>query len=663
MRMRKLIDKARGKAKMSERSEQEPQTASSATISSESDGSLPSSSSSSSQCRSLLDVLKAPQRSDLARKRRVAQNLPHDGRRNKAPKRSHDPKSVVPAQRVKEFPGECLSVSANKLFCVACREEVALKRSIITGHIGSSKHVEGKARLQSKEAREKDIASSLQAYSAEAHDRGETMPEDHRVYRVKVLMAFLRAGIALNKIECFRSLLEENAYSLGGRRTLSDLIPFVLQEERSLIKQEIQGRDVSVIFDGTTHLGEAMAVVLRFVDEDWGIQQRLARLMLLAKSLTGEEVARELIVVLSTGLGIGPDNLLAAMRDRAAVNGAAMRTVKVLYPSVLDVGCFSHTIDNAGRHFSTPVLDEFIRSWLALFAHSPKARLLWKARTGRSMRTYSQTRWWSKWEVLEQLLVTFGDVKRFLDDNEDVGLATRIKLLAILGDQQKNACLQIELAAVIDAGTPLVKATYNLEGDGPLVLKCHDQISTVLNAITTAHYPNVTALAERMSAGDRRVFQQWMAYAANCVQGAQQYFVRKMTGELKDLVAAFKAAKLFWPQRMVEMCPTAVAVDSLQVLPFINKPGIIDGLKEELPQYLAIASDVSNEIEPVDWWKRHEADLPKWSRAARQILLVQPSSAAAERVFSILNSSFGDKQQHALEDYIEASIQLQYNCR
>ena len=211
MRMRKLIDKARGKAKMSERSEQEPQTASSATnptISSESDGSLPSSSSSSSQCRSLLDVLKAPQRSDLARKRRIAQNLPHDGRRNKATKRSHDPKSVVPAQRVKEFPGECLSVSANKLFCVACREEVALKRSIITSHIGSSKHVEGKARLQSKEAREKDIASSLQAYSAEAHDRGaeahdrgETMPEDHRVYRVKVLMAFLRAGIALNKIE------------------------------------------------------------------------------------------------------------------------------------------------------------------------------------------------------------------------------------------------------------------------------------------------------------------------------------------------------------------------------------------------------------------------------------------------------------------------------
>lgn len=50
------------------------------------------------------------------------------------------------------------------------------------------------------------------------------------------------------------------------------------------------------------------------------------------------------------------------------------RTVKVLYPNVLEVhvGCLSHTIENAGR-FCTPVLDKFIRSWLTLFTHSPEA--------------------------------------------------------------------------------------------------------------------------------------------------------------------------------------------------------------------------------------------------------------------------------------------------
>ncbi len=41
----------------------------------------------------------------------------------------------------------------------------------------------------------------------------------------------------------------------------------------------------------------------------------------------------------------------------------------------------------------------------------------------------------------------------------------------------------------------------------------------------------------------------------------------------------------------------------------------------------------------------------------------QPASGAAERVFSLLNSSFGERQEMALEDYIEASIMLQYNNR
>ena len=67
-------------------------------------------------------------------------------------------------------------------------------------------------------------------------------------------------------------------------------------------------------------------------------------------------------------------------------------------------------------------------------------------------------------------------------------------------------------------------------------------------------------------------------------------------------------------------------------------------------------ADASCEVKPLNWWKRHETDLPNWSRPARQVVLVQPSSAAAERVFSILHCSFGDRQNNALEDYIEASV-------
>ena len=42
---------------------------------------------------------------------------------------------------------------------------------------------------------------------------------------------------------------------------------------------------------------------------------------------------------------------------------------------------------------------------------------------------------------------------------------------------------------------------------------------------------------------------------------------------------------------------------------------------------------------------------------------MQPSSAAAERVFSILKRSFSDTLYGSLQDLIEPSVMLQYNDR
>ena len=45
--------------------------------------------------------------------------------------------------------------------------------------------------------------------------------------------------------------------------------------------------------------------------------------------------------------------------------------------------------------------------------------------------------------------------------------------------------------------------------------------------------------------------------------------------------------------------------------------------------------------------------LPAWSKAAK--IAIQPSSAAAERTFSLLYASFGVCQASTLEDYLEAA--------
>ena len=156
---------------------------------------------------------------------------------------------------------------------------------------------------------------------------------------------------------------------------MRELIPFIRSEEQRQTQEEIKGREVLVIFDGTTHVAEAMAIVVRYVSRDWKITQCLVRALLVTKTVCGEEVARELIATLSINIGVASGHLLAAMRDRCSVNGVAMRTLKVVYPQVLDIGCSYHALDLAGRKFKTPNLDDLASMGSASLPIVPKLEL------------------------------------------------------------------------------------------------------------------------------------------------------------------------------------------------------------------------------------------------------------------------------------------------
>ena len=75
----------------------------------------------------------------------------------------------------------------------------------------------------------------------------------------------------------------------------------------------------------------------------------MGRLKLLAKTMTEEKIAQQIIVIVSTEFGISSNLIVAAMRDRASVNDVAMRTIKVVYNELLYVGCFSHTLNHVGN--------------------------------------------------------------------------------------------------------------------------------------------------------------------------------------------------------------------------------------------------------------------------------------------------------------------------
>lgn len=441
-----------------------------------------------------------------------------------------------------------------------------------------------------------------------------------------------------------------------------DLIPLILDTEKAKIRSEIKDKHVSVIYDGTTRLSEVLAVVLCYLD-GWEIKQRLVRLEMLTKSMSGEKVARELINNLSMTYSIKSDLVVAAMRDGASVNEAAMRVVKIVYPNTLDVRCFSHTLDLVGNKFQTSVLSEFSTAWISLFSHSAKTKALWKEQTGKAMAYLSKTRWWSRWEIYNQLLVQLADIKPFLESNAEVGPSIRPKLLGMISDNQTLARLKMELTTIVDVGEKFVKSTYNLEGDGPLVLKCFEEIETLQISLQTGHNPNMQAIARTLGPGNPSIQQQWIQYGMNCVNGGIKYFQDKFSNDSRPPLNAFKAARLFSPSKVNDMQPLAADVDLLKCITVLNKDLTIAALEEELQAYVARTIDVSALINELEWFKKYERDIPSWASAFKQVVLIQPSSAAAERVFSLLNASFSTKQTCSLEDYVECSIMLQYNNR
>lgn len=152
-----------------------------------------------------------------------------------------------------------------------------------------------------------------------------------------------------------------------------------------------------------------------------------------------------------------------------------------------------------------------------------------------------------------------------------------------------------------------------------------------------------------------------MKYARLCIKPALDYYKEHLQAELMNVpLKAFKSARLFDPHFLNKANPESFALTGLSAIPFITENMLL-ALKEEYPLYMAAIEDLSSDCDILNFWKQYAANIPKWKEAAAKVLLLQPSSAAAERVFSLLKNSFGDQQLKSLEDYIEASLVIQYN--
>ena len=79
--------------------------------------------------------------------------------------------------------------------------------------------------------------------------------------------------------------------------------------------------------------------------------------------------------------------------------------------------------------------------------------------------------------------------------------------------------------------------------------------------------------------------------------------------------------------------PNGCLLGKFRNFPFLDNDNIIANLARELPDYLAAADGVvmEDEEEKLAWWAANSVRLPQWASLVKKLLLIQPSSASAER--------------------------------
>lgn len=292
-----------------------------------------------------------------------------------------------------------------------------------------------------------------------------------RVFRLRTVETFLMSGTPLQRLEYFKPLLERNGYALTDHSHMRSYIPKIEATEFHILSKEIHGQFLSVAFDGTTRLGEAINITGRWCDADFKIQNRLLRFLTAKHHFKAPQCASMITRVLCTDLRLDPDFITCFSRDSVSVNGATCRLLcSSIFYGAENMLCICHTLNNVGGQLSFDVLASFMTPWLELVGgrhpHNG-ARELWKQTVApQRVPGFSNTRWYSKAEIAFVLGENFDRLPGFMQQLDEYGYgdASRKKLHSFFEDGGIAFKLKLQLAAMLDLRN-LVRTTYELEGD------------------------------------------------------------------------------------------------------------------------------------------------------------------------------------------------------
>lgn len=269
-------------------------------------------------------------------------------------------------------------------------------------------------------------------------------------------------------------------------------VPSIREHENETIKGELGEKPtVAVITDATGGKDEFTVVCGRWVydppdSEDIWIVQRILEVLLTKGHHDAMSAAGSLFKVL-INFGISPDNVLGHMRDTVAMNTKMDTILRQIgsFDSLISMLCLGHLSSNAGGElFKGGRLAVLVLFWRVLqnVLRSSQARELWASRTGKLPQSYSEIKWWCKFECVEDFRVKFSEMLPWAMEVMESGLAPESapRLVNLLTSPGLVHYLKIDMAAYCFIGAPMHHVAYGLEGDGELVFRTYSLLEEVI---------------------------------------------------------------------------------------------------------------------------------------------------------------------------------------
>ena len=189
-----------------------------------------------------------------------------------------------------------------------------------------------------------------------------------------------------------------------------------------------------------------------------------------------------------------------------------------------------------------------------------------------------------------------------------------------------------------------------------------------------------TAIAALMLTHVLEGSQDHLLYANNLktkvhlmVQGAREYFNTTILGTLAAEIAVYKTCKLVNPIAMQLFASLPDFTAAVRSLDRFNDADI-NAMSVEYSTYRHLIITFAEEehdctthedkLEAImGFWKTKWHDIPTIEKLARYCKTLTPSSAAAERVFSVLKQLFSllNQMKTTLQDYVETAVMMRYN--